>query len=109
MTAYLADNPVPRDARRKRQADTNEIPHLYEKVMEVLRSKVTEIDEELLSKVNDVFKSSEQQLVAATKKVLGLSADYEVSKEELKEILSTVKRNNDVSKKLAMANNRIKL
>merc|ERR1712142_497495 len=110
MTAYLADSPVPRDVRRKRQADSNEIPYLYEKVMEVLRSKVTEIDEELLSKVNYVFKSTEQQLVAATKKVLGLSADYEVSKEELKEIISTIRRNNDVvSKKLAMANNRIKL
>merc|ERR1712142_453706 len=110
MTAYLADSPVPRDARRKRHADTNEIPHLYEKVMEVLRVKVTEINEELLDKVNEVFKSSERQLVAATKKVLGLSADYEVGREELKEILSTVKRNNDaVSKKLVMANNRIKL
>merc|ERR1712200_197175 len=109
-TAYLADNPVPRDARRKRQADSNEIPHLYEKVMEVLHVKVTEIDEELLGKVNDLIKSSEQELVAATKKILGLSADYEVGRAELKEILSSIRRNNDaVSKKLAMANNRIKL
>ena len=38
-----------------------------------------------------------------------MSADYEVGREELKEILS-VRRNNDaVSKKLAMANNRIKV
>jgi len=110
MTAYLADNPVPRDVRRKRQADSNEIPHLYEKVMEVLHVKVTEIDEELLGKVKDVIKSSEQELFAATKKILGLSADYEVGRAELKEILSSVRRNNDaVSKKLAMANNRIKL
>merc|ERR1712200_135430 len=52
-------------------------------------------------KVNDVIKSSEQELFAATKKILGLSADYEVGRAELKEILSSVRRNNDaVSKKL---------
>ena len=39
-----------------------------------------------------------------------MSADYEVGRAELKEILSSIRRNNDaVSKKLAMANNRIKV
>jgi len=110
MTAYIPDNLTPRNIRRKRQAGSSDIPYLYEKVMEVLLEKVADFDEEERNKVNEVIRTSNEQLTAATKKVLGLSSDQELSRDELKEIVSAVRRDNEaVSKKLVMVYNRIKL
>jgi len=110
MTAYIPDNLTPRNIRRKRQAGSSDIPYLYEKVMEVLLEKVADFDEEARNKVNEVIRTSNEQLTAATKKVLGLSSDEELSRDELKEIVSAVRRDNEaVSKKLVMVYNRIKL
>jgi len=110
MTAYIPDNLTPRNIRRKRQAGSSDIPYLYEKVMEVLLEKVADFDEEERNKVNEVIRTSNEQLTAATKKVIGLPSDEELSRDELKEIVSAVRRDNEaVSKKLVMVYNRIKL